>query len=215
MRRFTLPAVFLACLAAAPAAAAEPATADEARQALASADAEVRREAVAVLGKLGTMADMDPLLAALYDEDDTTRAYAEGALWQLWMRSGDATVDQLLRTGIKQMEEGRMGQAVDTFTRVIERKPEFAEGWNKRATAYYLMGDFDQSLKDCDEVIARNPAHFGALSGYGLIYVAKGELEKALGFFARALEINPNMPGVQQSIELIQYRLGKSGKQAI
>jgi tetratricopeptide (TPR) repeat protein len=214
MRRIALPAVFLACLAAAP-AAAEPTTADEARQALASADTEVRREGAAALGKLGTMADMGPLLDALYDDDDATRAYAEGALWQVWMRSGDSTVDQLLRAGIKQMEEGRMGQAVDTFTRVIERKPEFAEGWNKRATAYYLMGDFDQSLKDCDEVIARNPAHFGALSGYGLIYVAKGELEKALGFFERALEINPNMPGVQQSIELIQYRLGKSGKQAI
>jgi tetratricopeptide (TPR) repeat protein len=214
MRRIALPAAFLACLAAAP-AAAEPTTADEARQALASADTEVRREGAAALGKLGTMADMGPLLDALYDDDDATRAYAEGALWQVWMRSGDSTVDQLLRAGIKQMEEGHMGQAVDTFTRVIERKPEFAEGWNKRATAYYLMGDFDQSLKDCDEVIARNPAHFGALSGYGLIYVAKGELEKALGFFERALEINPNMPGVQQSIELIQYRLGKSGKQAI
>jgi tetratricopeptide (TPR) repeat protein len=107
-----------------------------------------------------------------------------------------------------------MGQAVDSFTRVIERKPEFAEGWNKRATAYYLMGDLDLSLKDCDEVIERNPAHFGALSGYGLIYVAKGELEKALGYFERALEINPNMSGVQQSIEMIQYKLGKSGKRS-
>jgi tetratricopeptide (TPR) repeat protein len=213
MRRIALPAVLLAFLCAA--AAAEPTTVEEARQALASADDELRREGVATLGKLGTMADVAPLLDALYDDDETTRAYAEGALWQVWMRSGDAAVDTLLRSGIQQMEEGHMGQAVDTFTRVIERKPEFAEGWNKRATAYYLMGDFDQSLKDCDEVLARNPAHFGALSGYGLNYVAKGELEKALGFFERALEINPNMDGVQQSIELIRYRLGKSGKQAI
>lgn len=214
MRRIALPVVLLACMAAAH-AAAEPTTIGEARDALASADSEVRREGAAALGKLGTMADVGPLLDALYDDDSGTRAYAEGALWQVWMRSGDAAVDQLLKTGIKQMEEGRMGQAVDTFTHVIERKPEFAEGWNKRATAYYLMGDFDQSLKDCDEVIARNPSHFGALSGSGLNYVAKGELEKALEFFERALEINPNMPGVQQSIELIQYRLGKSGKQAI
>jgi tetratricopeptide (TPR) repeat protein len=76
------------------------------------------------------------------------------------------------------------------------------------------MGDFDQSLKDCDEVIERNPSHFGALSGYGLIYTAKGELEKALSYFERAIQINPNMPGVQQSIEMIQYRLGKSGKRS-
>jgi tetratricopeptide (TPR) repeat protein len=214
MRRIALSAVFLACLAVTH-ASAEPTTVDEALAAIASSNAEARREAVAALGKLGTMADVAPLLDALYDEDGTTRAYAEGALWQVWLRSGDAAVDKLLKAGIKQMEEGHMGQAVETFTRVIERKPEFAEGWNKRATAYYLMGDFDQSLKDCDEVVARNPAHFGALSGFGLNYVAKGELEKALGYFERALEVNPNMPGVQQSIELIQYRMGKSGKRAI
>ena len=94
-------------------------------------------------------------------------------------------------------------------------RPEFAEGWNKRATAYYLMGDLDQSLHDCDEVIRRNPNHFGALSGYGLIYVQRGELERALEYFERALAINPNMQGVQQSIELIQYRLGKEGKRSI
>ena len=92
--------------------------------------------------------------------------------------------------------------------------PSSPEGWNKRATAYYLMGDLDQSLHDCDEVMRRNPHHFGALSGYGLIYVQRGELERALEYFERALAINPNMQGVQQSIELIQYRLGQ-GRQAL
>ncbi len=106
-----------------------------------------------------------------------------------------------------------MGQAVETFTRITERQPDFAEGWNKRATAYYLMGDYDQSLKDCDEVIKRNPQHFGALSGYGLIYVRRGELERALEYFQRALEINPNLESVEQTIELIRYKLSKDGKQ--
>jgi tetratricopeptide (TPR) repeat protein len=215
MARITLLFIALLAVSAADArASAGAASREEAVQALSSADPAIRREAVIALGKLGTMADVAPLLDALYDEDRGTRAFAESALWQVWMRSGDPAVDELLKAGIKQMEEGHMGQAVDSFTRVIELKPEFAEGWNKRATAYYLMGDYDQSLKDCDEVIARNPAHFGALSGYGLIYVAKGELEKALGYFERALEINPNMQGVQQSIELIQYRLGRSGKRS-
>jgi tetratricopeptide (TPR) repeat protein len=123
-------------------------------------------------------------------------------------------VDGLLKSGIRRMDEGRMGPAVEDFTRIIELRPDFAEGWNKRATAYYLMGDYEQSLKDCDEVVKRNPHHFGALSGYGLIYVQRGELERALEYFERALEINPNMQGVEQSIELIRYRLGKSGKQS-
>jgi tetratricopeptide (TPR) repeat protein len=101
------------------------------------------------------------------------RADAEGAVWTLWSRSGDAEVDKLLQGGIRDMNQGRMAQAVETFTRVIERKPDFVEGWNKRATAYYLMEDLEQSLKDCDEVIKRNPRHFGALSGYGLIYIKR------------------------------------------
>jgi tetratricopeptide (TPR) repeat protein len=215
MRYVAVPLLTCLILCAAPlAAGAEPITREQAVQALSSADLEARREGAVALGKLGTMADVPALLDALYDADGGTRALAESAVWQVWMRSGDPAVDKLLKDGIRQMEEGHMGQAVDSFTRVIERRPEFAEGWNKRATAYYLMGDLDQSLKDCDEVIERNPSHFGALSGYGLIYTAKGELEKALSYFERAIQINPNMPGVQQSIEMIQYRLGKSGKRS-
>jgi tetratricopeptide (TPR) repeat protein len=141
--------------------------------------------------------------------------HAEVAVWVLWGRSGDPEVDQLLKSGIQRMEDGQMGQAVEVFTRVTERKPDFAEGWNKRATAYYLMGDFDQSLKDCDEVIKRNPQHFGALSGYGMIYLRLGELENALGYFERALEINPNLKGVEESIRLIRYKLHQDGKQDI
>ena len=72
------------------------------------------------------------------------------------------------------------------------------------------MGDYDQSLKDCDEVLKRNPQHFGALSGYGLIYVKRGDLERALEYFQRALEINPNMESVEQTIELIRYKLERS-----
>jgi tetratricopeptide (TPR) repeat protein len=77
------------------------------------------------------------------------------------------------------------------------------------------MGDFDQSLKDCDEVIKRNPQHFGALSGYGMIYLRLGDLENALAYFERALEINPNLKGVEESIRLIRYKLRQSGKQDI
>jgi tetratricopeptide (TPR) repeat protein len=183
--------------------------------ALASGDVDARRAAAVELGRTGQMADVDVLLEALFDADEGVRNLAEGAVWRVWSRSGDAKVDALLESGIRNMDNGRMGAAVDDFTRVIQTRPEFAEGWNKRATAYYLMGDLEQSLHDCDEVVQRNPHHFGALSGYGLIYVQRGELERALEYFERALAINPNMQGVQQSIDLIQYRLGKQGKRSI
>ncbi len=197
------------------AAAAEPSSRERALAALSGDDAQARRAAVIELGKTGQMGDVDVLLDALFDDDEGVRSLAEAAVWRVWSRSGDAQADALLERGIRHMHDGRMGAAVDDFTRAIELRPEFAEGWNKRATAYYLMGDFDQSLHDCDEVIQRNPSHFGALSGYGLIYVQRGELERALEYFERALAINPNMRGVQQSIELIQYRLGKAGKRSI
>lgn len=190
-------------------------TREQALDALDSSDADLRREAVTQLGLKGEMADAGALLAALYDDDAGVRALAEHSVWQVWMRSGDTDVDALLQSGIRHMQEGQMGRAVDAFTRVIDKRPDFAEGWNKRATAYYLMGDTDQSLKDCDEVVKRNPNHFGALSGYGLIYVQRGELERALEYFQRALEVNPNMQGVEQSMSLIRYQLGKSGKQSI
>jgi tetratricopeptide (TPR) repeat protein len=196
-------------------ATAEPIGREQALSALSGGDVEARRAAAIELGKTGKMEDVDALLDALFDEDEEVRSLAEAAVWQVWSRSGDVRADALLKSGIHHMEDGRMGAAVDDFTHAIEIRPGFAEGWNKRATAYYLMGDLDQSLHDCDEVIKRNANHFGALSGYGLIYVQRGELERALEYFERALAINPNMQGVQQSIELIEYRLGKEGKRSI
>jgi tetratricopeptide (TPR) repeat protein len=188
---------------------------EQALAAIRSDDPDVRLQAVVRLAASGGTADAQVLLDALYDEDANVRVAAEHAVWQVWMRSGDADVDALLQVGIRHMEARRMGQAVDAFTRVIEKRPDFAEGWNKRATAYYLMGDVEQSLKDCDEVIKRNPRHFGALSGYGLLYVQRGELERALEYFERALEINPNMQGVEQTVTMIRYKLGKEGKRSI
>jgi tetratricopeptide (TPR) repeat protein len=195
------------------AAAAEIASREEALTAVQSPDPARRLGGVDGLAQFGEPADAAVLLDELYDDNAEVRLHAQGAVWQVWSRSGDPEVDALLKSGIQQMEEGRMGLAVETFTRITERVPDFAEGWNKRATAYYLMGDYDQSLKDCDEVIKRNPQHFGALSGYGLIYIKRGELERALEYFERALEINPNLDSVEQSIELIRYKLGKDGKQ--
>jgi len=194
--------------------AAEIENREQALQALKSPDAQARRDGAAGLAKYGEMADADILLEELYDGDPQVREVSEAAVWQVWMRSGDDRVDSLLKSGIRRMNDGQMAPAVEDFTRVIELRPDFAEGWNKRATAYYLMGDYDQSLKDCDEVVKRNPHHFGALSGYGLIYVQRGELERALEYFERALDVNPNMPGVEQSIEMIRYRLKKSGKES-
>jgi tetratricopeptide (TPR) repeat protein len=208
-----------ACLAVAalllPGMSAAQATRTEALQALESDDAAQRRDAVVALADSGTMADAQRLLEALHDEDAGVRALAEQAVWRVWTRSGDPDVDALMKSGMRYMEAGQLGAAVDAFTQVIERQPDFAEGWNKRATVYFLIGDYDQSLEDCDETLKRNPNHFGALSGCGAIYAQRDELDRAAEYFERALEVNPNLQGIEQGLVLIRQRLGTRAKQSI
>jgi len=164
-------------------------------------DAAQRVEAVAWLAEHGRMADQPLLLQRLRDEEEEVRVYAEQALWLLWMRSGDPVTDRALVEGTALMQAGRLSEAIAAFSEIIRRKPAFAEGWNKRATAYFLAGDLQHSLADCEQVIRRNPAHFGALSGYGQIYFQLEQYDKALEYWRRALQVNPNMPGVRTNIE--------------
>ena len=179
-------------------------TRQQASRDLASADIATRRAAAGQLGEIGRMTDVAALVKALRDRDEETRAIAEAAIWEIWGRSGDAEIDELYQKGLQLMNFGAAGEAIKVFTIIIGKKPEFAEGWNKRATLYYSIGEYQKSLRDCDEVMKRNPLHFGALAGYGMIYTQLNQLERALEYFRRALKINPNMQGVAINIELLE-----------
>jgi tetratricopeptide (TPR) repeat protein len=199
-------AIFAALVVAPPALeAAQGQSRDAAVRALAQPDVRGRRDAASRLGEIGTMADARVLLRALKDPDDETRENAEQSLWQIWSRSGDPSIDRLYAAGIHQMEEGELGDAIATFTQIIERKPEFAEAWNKRATLYFLTGELRKSLADSDEVMKRNPYHFGALAGYSQIYIQLEYYERALDYARRALEVNPNMDGVRRSLMMLEH----------
>jgi tetratricopeptide (TPR) repeat protein len=167
-------------------------------------DVEARRRGAEALGEWGVMADGPALTAALRDSDAEVRSSAERSLWLVWSRSGDPAVDRRFLRGVEQMQRQELDEAIETFTDIIAQKPEFAEGWNKRATAYYLAGELDRSLADCDEVMKRNPAHFGALSGYGMIYLQLGQPDRALGYFERALAVNPNLAGIEEAVRAIK-----------
>ena len=213
MRRFAriAAAVWLACVA--PAAAAPR---DDALQALEDRDdVGGRRQAVRTLSDAGTMADVPRLVKALRDPDYAVRVLADRALWEIWSRSGNQDIARLFETGTHALTEGRWDDAVAAFTTIIGRDPDFAEGWNKRATAYYLKGDYAKSLADCDEVIKRNPLHYGALSGYGMIYVQLDQPARALEYFERALAVNPNMDGVRNAVENLRELLIRQKKNAI
>jgi tetratricopeptide (TPR) repeat protein len=176
---------------------------------------EERRAAAVRLGKTGDCGATSDLARALRDPDAGVRTAATAAIWAIWQRSGKPEIDALLQQGIALMGERRFGEAVDVFTEVIRRDPDFAEGWNKRATVYYLMGEYDRSLADCAEVIRRNPIHFGALSGFGLNYVEKDDLERAAGYFERALAVNPNLTQIEGLLEQIHEILRQRRRESI
>lgn len=166
-----------------------------------------RREAVGILARVGDHRATQALVEALRDDDALVREGAERALWSMWHRSGDPKVDARLQEGIAAMQRGTWQRAVEIFSDVIARAPNFAEGYNKRATTYYLMKQFDKSIEDCERTIALNPVHFGALSGAGLCYLGQRDLHRALSYFERAIAVNPNMPAIQHYIHEIKQFL--------
>jgi tetratricopeptide (TPR) repeat protein len=134
--------------------------------------------------------------------DAAAAARAEAQLWQLWCRAGIPEIDSAFAEGVTAMEQGRLRDAEGVFTRIVARAPDFAEGWNKRATVRYLARDFTGSIDDCRETLARKPHHFGALSGQGLCHVALGQFREAVGLFRRALDVHPHLEGVRQNLRL-------------
>ncbi|PYN92698.1 MAG: hypothetical protein DMD89_26800 [Candidatus Rokuibacteriota bacterium] len=188
---------------------------DAALQALGQGDPEARRQAVTALGAMGTFDDVPKLAAALRDSDPLVRRLTERALWEVWSRSGDRDIDRLFAVGVEQMNDQQGAAAVQTFSEIIRRKPEFAEGWNKRATVYYVLGEYAKSLADCDEVMKRNPYHFGALSGYGMIYMELNEPARALTYFERALAVNPNLESVAEAVQMLRRLLIQQRRDAV
>ena len=208
-------AALLALTASAQSSFPEIETRAAALEALEHVDARYRAAGVMYLGRTGLAADGPLLVSRFSDEHPVVRDLAQQSVWRVWSRSGDAQTDQLLDTGVKEMEAGLYAEAIQTFSSVIKRKPDFAEGWNKRATALFLAGDLRKSLADCDEVMKRNPQHFGALSGYGQIYLRLEEYQRSIEYFRRALEVNPNLTDLEIVIRAIEERLRDKGQRSI
>lgn len=208
-----LPAWLLAAgLALATASAASaPLGRQQALRALDAPQAAERAAGVSRLAEVGTMADARRVADRLRDVDPQVRALAGPALWLIWSRSGDAATDRLLAQGIEQMGAGELDAALATFTRVVQRRPSFAEGWNKRATVRFMRGEDEAALKDCEETLRRNPMHFGALSGMAHIHLRRGDVDLALDAWLRALAINPNLEDGPEMLELLEEAVRLQG----
>ncbi len=166
-----------------------------------------------LLANLAARADqsdvrLDILFQKLQSVSDPEDAGAlQQEIWRIWFEHDDPAVVLLMQQGQGAMGRRDYASALRSFNQVVVLQPDFAEGWNARATLYYLTGRYQDSLADIEQTLAREPRHFGALSGRGLVYVALEEWDLALESFEAALTVNPHMPGAKQNAEAIRRDL--------
>lgn len=154
----------------------------------------------------------DERLDGLFESLRTTGDAIEAAqitreIWQIWRETVDVDAEDLMDKGVKDMSLQRYTEALETFSELVVEAPDYAEGWNKRATLYYVIGDYTSSIEDIKRTLALEPRHFGAMSGLGLIYIQLDQEETALQAFQSALKMNPHLVGAQRNIDAIRKNL--------
>jgi tetratricopeptide (TPR) repeat protein len=153
---------------------------------------------------------LDALFAKLQTATDPMAIQSlEAAIWEQWTMVPDPKQRQLMLRGIAEMQQQELQSAVTTFSKLIETAPDLSEAWNKRATVQWLLGNFPASLSDICETIKREPRHFGAYSGLGMIRAEMGEPGRAVAAFELAKKYNPHIVGIDAEIERLKAQGGE------
>ena len=152
-------------------------------------------------------ADLDALFDRLAEADAEETAQIQGQIAAQWARSGSAAMDLLLTRGEDAMESGETELAIQHFSALIDHAPAFAEGYNGRATAYYLTGQIGPALADIRRALALNPRHFGAMSGLAVIFEELDRPEEALAVYRSILDIAPHAEGVSDAVSRLSVKL--------
>ena len=153
-------------------------------------------------------ARLDALFVELAEPDRTDWERVEGEIIRLWSRSGSVSMDLLLRRGNEAMENENYEQALEHLSALVDHAPQFAEGWNARATVYFLLGEYTLSISDVEHVLALEPRHFGALAGLGFMFEEMGDNRRALAALLAARSINPNRTNISESINRLERETG-------
>jgi len=159
---------------------------------------------VAAGASLAQTPALDDLFERLPAAQDREADRIAREIWIEWSKSGSPALDLLLERGRDAMAAGAPAVAVEHLTALIDHAPEFAEGWNARATAYFQTGDLGPSISDLGHVLTLNPRHFGALTGLGMIFEQLDKPEQALEVYRAALAINPHLNDVKASVERLE-----------
>ena len=157
----------------------------------------------------------DPRLNNLFKKLNETENQDEirdliSDIWNIWYEVDDPKVIEYFEKGIQAMNLRNYPLAIRFFDNLIEEDPNFAEGWNKRATVHFMMGNFDQSMQDIIKTLELEPRHFGALDGMGLIFIHQGQFQQALDVYDKMLEIFPFSVKTMDKKERIQSFISQS-----
>ncbi|MDF3813534.1 MULTISPECIES: tetratricopeptide repeat protein [Rhodopseudomonas] len=151
---------------------------------------------------------LDFLFGALKAAPDEAGAkHVEAKIWALWTRTSSDTTALLMLRAKTAMAAKQMDIALQLLDAVIKLKPDYVEAWNRRATVYYLQNDYTHSLEDIEQVLVREPRHFGALAGLGMIMRELGDDKRALDAFRQALAINPHLDKVPELVKTLTEKV--------
>src|SRR3984893_7987557 len=139
--------------------------------------------------------------------DETSAKHVEARIWALWMQTPSDTAALLMLRAKAAMEARQMDVALKLLDAVVKLRPDYVEGWNRRATLYYLMNDYTHSLQDIEQVLVREPRHFGALAGLGMIMQDLGDEKRALDAFRKALAVNPHLEKVPDLVKSLSEKV--------
>ena len=157
---------------------------------------------------VGKAERLDKFFVDLKKESDPAPAKRiADSIWVEWRKSGSATADQLMTWANSAMEDKQFFLALDLLDQVTVLMPEFAEGWNRRATLHFIMNNHSKSMSDINQVLALEPRHFGALMGMGAILTQAGKQEAALRAYLKVLEVYPAMREAQTKVSELSDEL--------
>ncbi len=152
---------------------------------------------------------LDQLFAKLKAAKGAAAGQTENQIIAIWLQSGSDTVDLLMSWSAEAITDKNYARALDILDRVVTLKPDYAEGWNKRATVYFLTDDYSQSISDIEHVLVLEPRHFGALTGLGAIFLELGDDQRAIDAYKQALALDPHLDDAQKALDQLQKDTGK------
>ena len=139
--------------------------------------------------------------------DETSARHVEARIWAMWMQTPSDTAALLMSRAKTAMDAQKTDVALKLLDALIKLRPDYTEAWNRRATLYYVKNDYARSLQDIQQVLAREPRHFGALAGLGMIMQEVGDDKRALEAFRKALAINPHLEKVPELVKTLSEKV--------